>query len=154
MQPYVNPQFFGSPSYQQYMQTPIYQQINQPMASTIRGKVVSSVEDIMVNDVPMDGSQAVFVKSDMSEIYTRGWRSDGTIVSHVYRPVEPPKMDEANNVPHTDINTIYEAINDRLDRIDKRLEELGNESKHTTTSSNGKRKSTDSTGLEVNATEQ
>lgn len=148
MQPYLNPQFFGSPSYQQYMQTPIYQQVNQP--STIRGKFVNSADDIMVNDVPMDGTQAVFIKSDMSEIYTRGWKSDGTIVSHVYKPIEPPKMDEANNVPPMDINALYTSINEHLDRIDKRLEELGN-GKSSTVVSNGKRKSTDSTGLEVNA---
>ena len=43
---------------------------------------------IAANDVPMDGSVAIFPKNDLSEIYAKQWASDGKISTVVFKPVQ------------------------------------------------------------------
>lgn len=83
---------------QNYMQAP--QQIQQqiPVQNLgINGKVVSAVENITANDVPMDGSVAFFPKQDMTEIYAKSWNADGTIRTIVFKPVS---SDTVSNLSH------------------------------------------------------
>lgn len=94
-QPYINPNYL------------LFQ--NQ-IAPTLRGRIVSSIDDVTANDVPMDGSCAVFVKSDHTEIYTREWQPNGLITTKVYRLVSdvPPE----------------ESLDDRLGRLEERIAEI------------------------------
>ena len=91
-QPYINPNYL------------MYQ--NQ-IAPTLRGRIVNSIDDVTANDVPMDGSCAVFIKSDYTEIYTRAWQPNGLITTNVYRlsTDEKPK----------------ESIDDRLGKLEERI---------------------------------
>jgi len=65
-----------------------FQSISQPVQSGINGKIVSDINAIAANDVPMDGSVAIFPKNDLSEIYAKQWASDGKISTVVFKPVQ------------------------------------------------------------------
>lgn len=112
-------------SYQQSLQQPV-QQMQVPIG--LNGKIVPSVEVITANDVPMDGSIAVFPKQDMSEIYIKFWENNGTIRTIVFKPVLEA---DPNNLPQKDEKTILTlsesvtgAFMERFDSLEKQINEL------------------------------
>ena len=74
------------------------------------GKMVNDVSMVSPNDVPMDGNIAIFPKNDMSEIYCKQWKQDGTIQTVVYKPVLDQNQSEATNTPHMDFNALNEDV--------------------------------------------
>lgn len=106
-QPYMD-RLAGLQQYQQTLQQPqmVGTQMslpNQPIG--LNGKMVDAVEQITANDVPMDGSVAIFPKKDMSEIYLKSWTPNGTIATD-YRN----QFDESNPAAVYVINYTYENI--------------------------------------------
>lgn len=90
------------------------------------GKMVNDVSMVSPNDVPMDGNIAIFPKNDMSEIYCKQWKQDGTIQTVVYKPVLDQSHPEATNMPQMDFNALNEDVRAlredilaRLDTIEK-----------------------------------
>ena len=76
-QPYMD-RLASLQQYQQNLQPTQMSGANQmtgtfPQFQGLSGKVVDAVEQITANDVPMDGSFAIFPKKDMSEIYLKSW---------------------------------------------------------------------------------
>ena len=76
-------QSFGYP--QVNIQPTPYQQPQQ-RPSVLHGRVVNSVEEIMPNEVAMDGSVSLFPTKDYSHIYAKAWNSDGTITTVEFTP--------------------------------------------------------------------
>lgn len=100
---------------------PVQQPVMQQPAG-LSGRFVQSAEQVVANDVPMDGSVAVFPKQDMSEIYAKQWNSDGTIQTVVYRPVtteQPKAADPAQDKFN------YDAIMGRLDELSGKIDQIG-----------------------------
>ena len=159
MQPYPNPNYFNQNPYQQnftpqptmpnpYMdrmnQLQNYQQSlvgtqmsvpNQPQG--LVGKMVNDVSMVSPNDVPMDGNVAIFPKNDMSEIYCKQWKQDGTIQTVVYKPILEQNPQEGTNIPqmdfialNEDVRALREEISERFDRLEKSMG--GTEVKKTT----------------------
>lgn len=98
-QPFAPYQYNPMNRYQQEQQF-VQPQIAQPniqIQTGISGKMVSGIEQIAANDVPMDGSAAFFPKQDLSEIYVKGWNADGTIKTIVYKPYTDDKTSQAIN---------------------------------------------------------
>lgn len=90
------------------------------------GKVVNDASMVSPNDVPMDGNIAIFPKNDMSEIYCKQWKQDGTIQTVVYRPVLDQNQTDGANIPHMDFNALNEDVKalrgemaERFDRLEK-----------------------------------
>lgn len=90
------------------------------------GKVVNDVSAVSPNDVPMDGNIAIFPKNDMSEIYCKQWKQDGTIQTVVYKPILDQNQAEGTNIPQMDFNALNEdvralrgEISERFDRLEK-----------------------------------
>lgn len=81
--------------------------------SYIPGKMVNSPQDIVPQEVPMDGSAAVFPSSDLSCIYLKAWGSDGLIKTFRYVPEVP---EEAKKSPEA---TFQETILERLNSIEE-----------------------------------
>ena len=73
------------------------QQQNLQMQTGINGRMVTAVEQIAANDVPMDGSVAFFPKQDLTEIYAKQWGADGSIKTVVYKPYAEPKDNQTVN---------------------------------------------------------
>lgn len=80
---------------QQYQQ---YQPTWQPRQ--IQGRTVSSPDEITVQDVPSDGSLALFPSSDGSCIYGKRWESNGSISTCVYvqQQVETERPDRIQDI--------------------------------------------------------
>lgn len=65
--------------------------------SGLYGRVVTSPDDIMPNEVPMDGTPSFFPKGDFSCIYGRKWMPDGRIVPVTFVPqIETPADPQPN----------------------------------------------------------
>lgn len=84
---------------QQLPQQPVQQVPQQQnlIQAGINGKMVTAVEQIAANDVPMDGSVAFFPKQDLTEIYAKQWGADGSIKTVVYKPYTEPKDNQTVN---------------------------------------------------------
>ena len=78
------------PQYQQAYQ-PQMPQYQQKQFSPITGRIVSNAEEIMVQEVPTDGSIAWFPAADGSCVYGKRWTPDGNITTLRFVPeaVEP-----------------------------------------------------------------
>lgn len=74
------------------------------------GKVVNDVSAVSPNDVPMDGNIAIFPKNDMSEIYCKQWKQDGTIQTVIYKPILDQNQSEGSNIPQMDFNALNEDV--------------------------------------------
>lgn len=126
------PYQYQQPRYDLQQNQPLFnqQQSIQPQQAGLNGKVVQAVEQITANDVPMDGSVAVFPKQDMSEIYTKSWNADGTIRTIVYKPYTASQPDVANS--SADMSKMKMGLSDeateafmaRFDSLEKKFDEL------------------------------
>lgn len=126
------PQYYGAPymdrlSNLQAMQ----QQINpamQQMPVGINGKMVDKLENITANDVPMDGSFAVFPKRDMSEIYIKYWTGDGKIATIAFKPnVDSAPGNLVGNENKSEIGALLaalEGVSGRVDVLADKMEEI------------------------------
>lgn len=102
---------------QMEQQYPQFSQQNQFMQQQIQqqpqgivGKIVNDVSNVSPNDVPMDGSVAVFPKNDMTEIYCKQWTANGTIQTVVYKPVLEQNQADGTNIPQMDFNALNEDV--------------------------------------------
>lgn len=85
MQPYINPYLFSNPYLSgsgnnmqtQAMNYPQAQNSYQQQMLGIAGRYVNDFNEITANDVPMNGSPAIFAKNDRSEIQMREWSPNG-----------------------------------------------------------------------------
>lgn len=108
-----NPYMDRSVQMQQYQQGQQMLPSQMPGAyqqTGLIGKVVNDVSMVSPNDVPMDGNIAVFPKNDMSEIYCKQWKQDGTIQTVVYKPILDQNQSEATNIPQMDFNALNEDV--------------------------------------------
>lgn len=94
----------------------------------INGKFIQAPENITANDVPMDGSVAVFPMQDMSQILVKAWQSDGTIRTVTFKPVleeRPNNLPQAQEKLKFDLSDdATEAFMKRFDDITERLEKM------------------------------
>lgn len=111
-QPIQNPYMAQMSQYQQGTQMfPVQNQTpNMVQQPGLIGKMVNDVSMVSPNDVPMDGNIAIFPKSDMSEIYCKQWKQDGTIQTVVYKPVLEQNQTDGANMPQMDFNALNEDV--------------------------------------------
>lgn len=134
--PAVNPYMDRMAQLQQYQQN--LQMVPAQMSGTSQqpqgliGKVVNDVSMVSPNDVPMDGNVALFPKTDMSEIYCKQWKQDGTIQTVIYRPYIEQDKEQAANIPQSDFNALNndmrvfrEETLSRLDKLEGYLANIG-----------------------------
>lgn len=114
--PYQQNMFY--PQVQQPVYRPMVPQNNFP---AIPGKIVNTLEDVRPNEVPGDGSIAVFPCQDLSCIYVKYISGDGRI-NTVKFVVETPDVSPVDVAPNQNGN--FEDIKKRLDKIEKNLSKL------------------------------
>ena len=140
---------------QQLPQQPVQQvpqQQNLQMQTGINGRMVTAVEQIAANDVPMDGRVAFFPKQDLTEIYAKQWGADGSIKTVVYKPYTEPKdnqtvnsMIDVENAKFTlsDESTQlflnkFEELSEKIGQLEDRFDKsLGTQRKTSRTQSKG-----------------
>lgn len=111
---------------QQSQQTQPMQMQNQSQG--IIGKPVNDFSEITADDIPMNGTPAVFVKNDMSEIEVRVWGKDGIIRPTTYKPILEENATDGTNIPQIDFNgfmddmrAFREDITSRFDKLEKTI---------------------------------
>lgn len=97
-----------------------YQQMSTRMVPQISGRVVNSLDDITVQEVPTDGTVALFPSADGSCVYSKRWTPDGNIATMRFvpeaseaQPKQPSKLDIIDN-RISDLFDAVERIEDRL----------------------------------------
>lgn len=104
--PYAMPQV---PTVQYPPQSPAYSyQMARPIG--ISGRFVGSVSEITPSEIPMDGGYSIFPTNDLSAVYVKSWKPDGTIATLEFAPVTKKDADESKS--------------DRLDLILEKLSKL------------------------------
>lgn len=98
-------------------QTPGYTGFNNfqrpVMPTAIPGRLVANADEIMPQEVPMDGSVSLFPQNDYSCIYAKTWTKEGTIATVKFIP-EQPQNGEPQKSP----------LEMRLDSIEQKLDAM------------------------------
>lgn len=104
--------------YQPYQ--PPYQPTPTRTMPQISGRVVNSLDDITVQEVPTDGTVALFPAADGKCIYSKRWTPDGNILTMRFvpeaseaQPKQPSQLDIIDNR----ISELFDAV----ERIEERL---------------------------------
>lgn len=86
----------------------------------ISGRVVNSLDDITVQEVPTDGTVALFPSADGSCVYSKRWTPDGDILTMRFvpevseaQPEQPSRLDIIGN-RISELFDVVERIEDRL----------------------------------------
>lgn len=116
-QPYQFQPTFMMPSQAQWM--PQMQSMpslpQMPQVPTLTGRFIKSIEEVQPNDVPMNGSAAIFPAEDMSVIYARAWNNDGTISTVRYAPViQDDEPEQSQGITLQDVMNQLDNIQDLL----------------------------------------
>lgn len=107
-----------SPQQPQGMQQNGYSSLRPaPQVPTTYGKMINSPDEIVANDVPMDGSIALFMMRDLSAIYAKAWNSNGSIDTVRYTPDKTPQ--QAAQSQDIDMDQFQQEVFQRLDDIKK-----------------------------------
>jgi len=94
-----------------------YQPTVQP---SLMGRIVNNINEVMPNEVPANGTMAVFPDLGANVVYVKRMQQDGTIQTLKYVAEQPSESTKT-----TDVTTI---INERFDRLEKLMAgENGNE---------------------------
>lgn len=91
-----------------------------PQQNPIVGRVVNSLNDVFPNDVPGDGTIALFPQSDYSVIYAKQWNTDGSISTIKFVPevqTDPADVQSVSGITMDDIN-------EKLDNIENMVKNL------------------------------
>lgn len=106
----------------------------QVRPSYIPGKMVNNLQDITPQEVPMDGSAAIFPVNDLSCIYLKAWGSDGLIKTFKFVP-EP-----TNDSQKSPEGNFQETILDRLDSIEELVKKSYRKPYYKRNNQNGNKK--------------
>jgi len=106
--PVNNPMSYMAPSMQQQLQ----------QQSVLNGKIVESIDNVKLTDVPMDGNSFYFPKADGTEIYTKRWLANGSTEVAVFKRVMEESQEE---VEKFNFDEMEGNIMDKLNAIDERI---------------------------------
>lgn len=130
-----NPAYGMSPSYEQMQnarfqtmgghQSASYGGYSQPappptVRSYIYGRPVGTPNAITPQEVPMDGTIALFPMQDLSCVYAKTWGADGTIKTMRFVP-EPVNDPQNEGQTESSMDALFASLNQRLDKIEKML---------------------------------
>lgn len=114
-------QTYRTPQYQSTPNQPSLDALAQPQAQVIPifGRVISTESEIKPNEVPMDGSIALFPLSDFSVIIAKQWSQDGTIKTVRFAPEIQTSEPEA---PATmSITELAQSMDERFNKIESMI---------------------------------
>ena len=95
------------------------QQIQQQ--NVLSGKIVESVDNVKLIDIPMDGNSVYFPNADGTEIYTKRWLANGSTEVTVFKKVSEELNEQ---VEKFNFNEMEGNIMDKLNSIDERISKI------------------------------
>lgn len=139
--PYFNQQNYGQmqqyqPQFNQMQNQQInpMQQINMAQPKNQYCRTINSIDEIRVDEIPMDGSVGIFVTKGMDEIYAKSWNSiTGSIDTVVYKPLlekreEKEIVETKNNFEELQkgIDIFKNEMFERFDKFEKSFNKQSN----------------------------
>lgn len=117
------------PQYQQQLTPTFMSGTNQ--TQQLSGRTVAKIDDIAVNEVPMDGSTAFFPNTNGQEVYAKKWNADGTVSTFLYKI-------STENAPTAEVSTAeyYKKMESNFEDIFNQLDDI----RSLVTPKNSKRK--------------
>lgn len=115
-QPLMQPQSWQNPI-SQSVQQPISQP-DQNRAVGLQGRTVANISEITAQDLPMNGTPALFPLADGSAVYSRSWQGDGTVKTIEYRPVETEQKEQPT-IGIADILSMQSDLSDIKSMLEK-----------------------------------
>lgn len=112
--PPMGQEYQTAPQSQQYSNVQPTQQPVQMTQSFISGRMVQNIAEVVPQEVPMNGSIAVFPLQDLSAVFAKAWNQNGTITTVKY---VPEQLAEPEPTP----DPFQQQIFQRLDAIEKAL---------------------------------
>lgn len=100
---------YQTPAYQPQTFLPQQQQAQQRVV----GRVIGSAQEVTPQEVPMDGSLALFLLADGSAVVGKRWTPEGTI--------DEVRFVKETTEPQASTPTFEESVLDRLDAIEDNL---------------------------------
>lgn len=116
----ANPYLYYQNSSTSWAPNPELQPRQAPVPS-LSGRMVNSIDEISIQEVPMDNSISVFPQTDWKTIYTKTWTKEGTIKTEKYVLVQEESAQPQQAPAHV---LLPQDIYERLDRIDETLKTL------------------------------
>lgn len=115
-----------NPNYQTQNQYQGFQPVQQAQFNNqlINGKIITKLEDITANDVPMDGSEAIFPLADKSKIYIKQWNANGTISTVEYLPQICNETSNASNSTLSIEKEEFDSFKQLLTSIEEKVNKL------------------------------
>ena len=119
---------FQAPMYQSPYQ-PAYQ-MQQPAQQAaqarpaIAGRVVQSIGDVQVQEVPTDGTMALFPSADWSCVYGKRWTPDGSIATVKFVPDQSEESREQGSTVERQIAFINDRISELFDVVEDMSDRL------------------------------
>lgn len=89
-------------------------QPRRPQVQALPGKYINSLQDIVPQDVPTDGSIGIFPQSDYAAIYLKKWDGNGTISTVKYIPDLPPQGPTPEQQFQNDLQTRLAKIEESI----------------------------------------
>lgn len=131
-QPYGQPQMPTAPYMDRLSQLQAMQQnlqaSPQQQFTSLNGRVVDNLDNIMASDVPMDGSFALFPRRDMSEVYIKYWTNEGKIATVVFKPISEPQGNnlspDVQSFKFDEISSVLGGIYDKVDTLSNKVDEI------------------------------
>lgn len=102
---------------QRIQQMNLQNQQVQPM-QRLNGRIVDDFNIITANDVPMDATGALFIKSDGTEIQRKVWTSNGTIATSRFKLVLTEQADLTQGEKRTKFDPSVEFTETYMKRFD------------------------------------
>lgn len=97
---------------------------NQRPIIPIRGRIVTSEQDIVPAEIPMDGSICLFMTEDCKKVIAKQWNSNGVLQSIIYSiSSNEQAQSECQNGDNTG------ELKAQLDRIENMLKRQGHQNK-------------------------
>lgn len=106
--------YYSNSFYPNYQYASQYTQ--QPIISSLHGKIVDNMDIVKVTEVPFGGF-AIFPKGDMSEIYIKNWNNNGTTQIITYKPIVQEGEEQISN-PINSIDLVLQRIDSLENKID------------------------------------
>lgn len=119
----VNPYMERLTNLQQYQQALQQPQIQPAQQPAVISRIVDNFDSITAQDVPMSG-QAVFIKSDGSEIQIRSWNNTGLIDKTTYKAILATETPNTDKLPQNELESKFDPLNELTEGIMKRFDNL------------------------------
>lgn len=112
---------YRTPQYPPATNTASLNSYNQSHSQTmpIFGRVISTESEITPNEVPMDGTIALFPLSDFSVVIAKQWSQDGTIKT--VRFVPEIQTSEPETPTTMSITELAQSIDERFNKIESMI---------------------------------